>query len=308
MLTKYLLLVLSFFILNSNLHAQRPSERFITSNPLADTSALMPDSKTRPMQNFGGWAGFGRYLGDEHDHGWYQELGGFAELVRFNNKNTLVFTAQIEFIADLHNEINFNPRAIFWEEGLYFMSKTESGRYWKLGYYHRCKHDIDNLNLGEQRALIFGSLYASTIFPIEIAEDQKLQLVFSADIYTITYDSRISVRHFEQGTAWDQLSSSFRVNARYSRKLSENTGLFASGYGMLSTLSPNSGLFDRFNAVEEVYLQAGISAGFLLKGRANMQIGFKYEYLEDSGIPIMPEASHLFSFGIIAYNPLNVFP
>ena len=54
----------------------------------------------------------------------------------------------------------FNPRAIFWEEGVLAGFRLDEGIALQAGYIHRCKHDIDNLEITargreEQRTLIY---------------------------------------------------------------------------------------------------------------------------------------------------------
>lgn len=284
-------------------NAQRPAERNIFINPLADSTLNRDMSMPGWANSFGGWGAFGGYIKGDHDHAWYQELGAFSELYRFNNKSSLIFTAQIEFIADLHNNINFNPRAIFWEEGLFFMKKHKN-IYWKLGYYHRCKHDIDNLALGFERSLIYGSLMGAVYYPVRVLEDQKLLLGFTQDVYTITYDSRMPKEVFDTEDNWYQLLTTSRLNFSLEQDFKNaNSGFFLKAFSMFTLYSENEGMFDRFKSIKNVVIHPGFSTGIYLRGNSDIRLGFDYEYMPDTGIHIVPRKAHLLSFGIRVQNP-----
>ena len=133
--------------------AQRIIDRNLLFNPLADTSVEIQPDERKVFPSVGGWATFGNYgVHRDTHHLWYHELGTYLELFRVGDQRSLAFTTQIEFIADPHNDINFNPRAIFWEEGFLYTS-NRGGAYLQLGFYHRCKHDIDNLEIGRSDPL-----------------------------------------------------------------------------------------------------------------------------------------------------------
>ena len=167
-----LLLLMMFAIKVQPLEAQRLIERNQILNPLENPSVNIEEGQKKWFSQVGGWGSFGNYaFSRDENHFWYQELGAYFELYRSGNSKSVAITSQIEFIANDDNDINFSPRAIFWEEGILFTSR-QNGFFLQAGYYHRCKHDIDNLNLGEERATVFGSAMGKVIIPVSISSPQ----------------------------------------------------------------------------------------------------------------------------------------
>ncbi len=280
-------------LLPAAISAQRPAERNFLHNPLWNERHHVEEGESRYMNSFGGWGGFGNFgLRRDTHHLWHQDLGAFIELYRHSDRRSLVFTGQIEFIADPHNDINFNPRAIFWEEG--FMYTWRGGDYFlQLGFYHRCKHDIDNLDRGEERSLIYSSLWGRWLQPFSLVNSQDLILALRYDRYIITWDNRI----FENSTQadfdrsrWDELSSGFSVNLHWQ----SNPDRMGNGY----YIEPRIWL-SRLQA--DFRVNHGINAGLNVRTEgAEFRVGLEYEYLHDSGIPAEPSDVHLISFGIKA--------
>lgn len=300
------LITLLVLLLCSNpLFSQRLIERNFILNPLNDTTKAFNGNKVSLAHSLSGWAGFGKYTGvKNNDHEWYQQLGIIAELVRFRNNSTLAVTTQFQMIADPNNNINLNPRAIFWEEGLFYMWKPKD-LFYKVGYYHRCKHDIDNLDLGEERGLIYASLFFETILQKKV-NNNPLILAFKNDIYTVRQDYR---NPYEESPfpSVEKLLTSFKGNFHYQKLLKNQVlGFFVNGYTMLNVYSHHQGVFDRLSSIKGANINAGLSAGMVVNGNANIRLGFNYEYLSDTGISATNYRAHLLSFGITGLNPLSV--
>ncbi len=286
-------LLITFILCDKPAAAQRPIERGTILNPLANAAAEQPDDRSRWFTQVGGWGAFGSYgLGDDPDHAWYQQLGAYMEIFRKGNKASLAFTSQIEFIADLNNDINFNPRAIFWEEGLLYTHRFGSS-YLQVGYYHRCKHDIDNLEIGAERSLIFGSIMSSFTFPLRLLREDDVLMSLQYDHYTVTWDRRTPAV-FEDGTRdWDSLIASLRLNASWRiplRPSAEGPGdvnVYIDGYGM-TTFYGNGTWF------------SGMLRAEIAKKTENGEVrfGVHAEHLGDTGIPVVPVSGTLIGVGI----------
>ncbi len=296
----YLLFTCCF--LCHNLTAQRLLERNVQLVPLADTTNYDPETGTSWAHSLSGWAGFGRYVISDNDHAWVQELGLTVELVRFSHKASLAFTTQIEFIADPNNNINFNPRAIFWSEGIFYM-RRKGNSYWRAGYYHRCKHDIDNLNLGVERTLIFGSLMAERSHQLPSKQFKEAWLGYGADLYTIRQDDRFPQDPAPGGLNTMNLLSSFSFKSHVLKAFpSEKAGIYANAFLQANVYSANTGFTNRFSSPDRLNAAFGISAGLALIGNAQIRLGFNYEYLPDSGIPLAASGVHLFGIEIKGLN------
>lgn len=286
-------------------YAQRQVERNLILHPLNDTTKTFNGKKVSLAHNFSAFASFGKYIGiKDKDHEWYQQIGSMMELARFRNNSSIVVVSHIQLFADPNNDINLNPRAIFWEEGLFYAWKGKS-RFYKAGYYHRCKHDVDNLIIGEERGLIFGSFLFETIFPVATNSGD---LLFSLrnDLYTIRQDYRKPKFLNDKIPDLEKILTTFRGNFHYQTLFTSQLGIYINGYTMLNIYSKNIGLVDRFQKLQKVNMNLGLSSGLVIKGNAQIRLGFNYEYLTDSNIGIPLKPTHLLSFGIMGISPFAI--
>lgn len=285
--------------------AQRLIERGQVTNPLWDQRDPVPAGVVRGLHAYGGWFVFGPYLAGDDDHAWHHEIGGFLELLR-TPRTSLLVTTQIEFIADPHNEIDFNPRAIFWEEGL-VLTRRLRGFDLQVGYYHRCKHDIDNLDLGVERSLVYGSLRGRAIVPLAEARPHDAYAAVSADLYTLAWEGREPSAFEGLGTDWGRLLGSADAIVHVRRSLAgAGVGVYATAYGGLHVYGARDGFFDRFTRLRRAYPHGGVAAGLSLRGRATLRLGVEYEYLPDTGIPVIPRGAHLVRLVVRAASPFAV--
>src|ERR1044071_7564096 len=86
------------------------------------------------------WAEVQRGLGSDSDRwGWSISMGAIWEFARWGgNKSLLAFTG-MELTADTHNDISFNPRGAYWEEGLMYAVQEPRGFDWSVGSVYRCR-------------------------------------------------------------------------------------------------------------------------------------------------------------------------
>lgn len=283
--------------------AQRLPDRHFITNPFWDARTSVEPDASQLVNSYGGWAAFGPYLTGDSDHAWHHEIGGFVELWR-SHRTSLLVTTQIEFIADPNNEINFNPRAVLWEEGI-VLTRRQNTFDWQVGYYHRCKHDIDNLAIGEQRASIFGSLRGRLILPARSDETDDY-LALETNFYTIRQDARLPRVLESEGRNWNQLLAS--VGAQGFTRIglpAATTDLYAQVRGRLSVLSANEGFFNRLSAVDQLRGSFGTAIGVSVRGRAEMRLGLEYEYSHDTGIPAVPTDAHLLRV-VLRAHPLDL--
>jgi hypothetical protein len=283
-----LLILLFIFLTGTELcSGQRLIERGMILNPLENPNVDIPEGEAAWFTQVGGWGSLGGYgLYRDDNHAWYQQLGAYFELYRRGNESSLAFTGQIEFIADTNNAINFSPRAIFWEEGLLYTRRI--GRpFIQFGYYHRCKHDIDNFRFGEERTMVFGSVLARLVLPVSLFSTDDALLAFQYDHYTITWEKR-SPNTFQNGAYnWDELINSFKINAAWQRRLNGNANIYLDGYLMGTLLKDDSWVNGQFRAEVGAETAAG-----------QVRFGLHAEYLGDSGIPVNPKSVKLIGIGM----------
>jgi hypothetical protein len=279
-------------------------ERWFTLDPLA--AHKLDDDSTSLMHSTSFWGGFGGYrVTRDEDHAWLQQLGGYIELLRVGNRHSLVFTSSIEFIANPHNDIRFNPRATFWEEGfLYTWNRGASS--WQVGYYHRCKHDVDNLILGKERSLIFGSLLGKYLLPFRIENDDGMASI-RLDLYTLRQDDRIPRTVNEATPHWKRMLGSLGLNLHIREGGSDGRGWYATGWIAVTSFGRKESVIMQFDKIDRTTMSGGLAAGFAIRGNAHFRIGMAYEYLADTGVNPFPERSNLVSLGVTIIDPRTIW-
>jgi hypothetical protein len=298
-------IILILLLVSSQLFSQRMIERMVVFNHLFNERNHTGDG-IRWVNTIGGWGEFGGYIHNgDGSHAWYQKLGGFAEFFRISDRQSLTVLGNIEFIADPHNDINFNPRAIFWEEAFLYSARGGDG-YWQLGYYHRCKHDIDNLDIGYERTLIYGSIHGRYHHPLRIADNTEVLASVRGDFYTILQDYRKPIIGELVHPITGNLSFSTAFNFNLRHKLSGISGLFFTSYLQLDFYSSNGGIFRKLASIDDLGVSGGAETGLFLEGGGRMKFALRYEYLADTGIDIIPRHANLLSFGISFY-PFDLF-
>jgi len=119
--------------------------------PFADRT-IVPDPFDERVEGPGGFlygsSGWGEFsyfaAASDEDHSWDARLGARVGLYRIGNSLSLDAASEIELVSSPNNEIRLKPRAFFWQESLFAM-RRDGALDWGLGYYHRCRHDVDNL-------------------------------------------------------------------------------------------------------------------------------------------------------------------
>lgn len=289
--------------LNTTLAAQRLVERELIINPMFTDLPVVQRDEMRWMSSVAGWGGFGHYAVGDGEHAWYQKLGLLLELFRFGEQASFSFVSHIEFVANDKNNIRFNPRALIWEEGFLYTHRL-SQSFLQIGYFHRCKHDVDNLSEGHERSLIFGGLLFKFILPLtEPATRQWSYLALRSEIYTIRQDSRFPEEFMEFNPNLEQLLGTGAFNLNTRKSLSRRFGVFVNAYGSLNFFGLNRGFVNRFNSLQTVRFNGGISAGFAVQGAAHFRIGLNLEYFSDTAIDPFPKSSSLLSMGILVTDP-----
>jgi hypothetical protein len=294
-----------------SLYAQRFSERFFILNPLQQYVSN-PAGELLWMPTFQGWGGFNGYAFIKDDeHAWRNELGGLAEILRIGNTASLAIVSVFEHVANDKNDISFNPRAIWWEEGLVWTQRADSmplSPFWQLGYYHRCKHEIDNLlDSQTERVLIYGSLTGKYIVHVPIGLHYAL-LALRGDVFTIYRDYR-TPRQFEAvPPSYNHLLASVGANFHYHAALPvKQLGWYAKSYARLTAFGATEGFLERFRRVERIVAAFGLAVGLAVEsagaGGSRLEFGVNYEYLPDPEIKIFPSPQHLLFFGFTLTSP-----
>jgi hypothetical protein len=302
----FYLIILAVLIFTVTVNSQRMAERMHIFNPLFNENNHNQEDETKWINSVSGWGEFGGYLYSQGEsHAWYQKLGGFFEFFRTSDKHSLSALSNIEFIADPHNDINFNPRAIFWEEAILYSYNAGEG-YWQAGYYHRCKHDIDNLDIGYERSLIYGSILGRYIHYVIKNESTTALASIRGDLYTILQDYRKPAYNGLEKPVTGDLSFSSALNFNIKHFLSGMAGIYFSSFTQFNFYSADRGMLKKLVTIDDIYFSGGAETGIFLEGRGRLQLALRYEYFRDTGFDIIPSQEHLVSLGI-SFLPSEVF-
>ena len=139
-----------FALLTGELHALPMVDRTIVPDPFD----FKIEGQGGFLQRSSSWGDFARYLSStDEDHSYDAKLGAYVELFRLRNLWSVDAASEIELVANPANDIQFQPRVFFWQESIFAMQHLDFLD-WGIGYYHRCRHDIDNLAQFQQAGLL----------------------------------------------------------------------------------------------------------------------------------------------------------
>ncbi|MBU3741404.1 MAG: hypothetical protein FGM24_03855 [Candidatus Kapabacteria bacterium] len=230
--------ILTFTILSAASAAQvRPSrtwwQPFDHGNTLAG-----------PMASLYGGADVDRTFGSTYDEqAWQFRAHVAVEPYRFTDSTdevqiTTLISSHQELTANPFNDISFNPRTMRWEEFIQVVvgTSTWTGR---IGWLHRCKHDLDNLDgpseldpsfagQGVQRTIILsGPTLSAGTAPFELfggrwrIETGVEWFVLAADYRSPAQSVDVGSWKHMQGAVWGRgvaawyLSTNVRIQTQY---------------------------------------------------------------------------------------------
>jgi hypothetical protein len=296
---------LILFIGFNTSYSQRLLDRFSLLNPLFNEEKNLAQDELRWMNSINGWGELGKYvILKDNDHAWHTNMGMFFEIFRIGANTSLSFLSGIEFISDSHNDINFNPRAVLWEEAFIF-SKKINRNYLQIGYFHRCKHDVDNLYVRTERSLIYGSIHGKFSMPVKFFQDDFSLVTFRAELYTIRQDGRSPDGYKNVLPDYESLIGTAGAQLNIKKNISNLFGFYFASFSNVNVFGGKKSFLDRFESIDKLTFSGGASAGFYIFGDAYFSLGINYEYLPDTEIRLVPHSAHLISAGI-KINPKEI--
>jgi len=239
---------------------------------------------------------FCRTLRGDDDHRWSARVGGSANIVRIDSSFSLDMLGMTEIIIDPNNDIAFNPRAIFWEEGIVATLRATDRIDLQLGFSHRCKHDIDNLETELERTLIYSSVYGRVLTRrLPVAARVSLRGALRLDSYLYRLDSRSTSKAAGVPPDIEHLVGSGALTLRldwqpWSTPLA--LALTATGGGSLFTVEQNGvALLSNTSALDLAIVSEQPGAG-------TAALFVRWEYRRDNGIQPLPTPAALAWIGV----------
>jgi hypothetical protein len=302
-------LLLMMLLSSTTMIAQNLPDRTVVLDPLArmgdDTAAFVFLGGTHL------YAEFGRYDNASGDgHRWNAKTGGFFEVARWDSSTSIAFVGTTEVVMDPLNDIAFNPRAIFWEEGVVgTFALGDDGLRLQAGYVHRCKHDIDNLEIrlireqDQQRTLIYSGLMTRLILPPLRLLDGPAGLSATGnirnDFFMHLLDSRLPDQ--DVGRNLETLIDALNLGARLDLELPGGRigGHLAASF-MLTFAGRERGFSERFSDVALLgslpFAELGLD--FVNPRGGSLTLFLRGEWQRDDGIAAEPKAGRLVLFGV----------
>ena len=285
------------------------------AGPIFPTRGLLIAPKWRgvcdtstTLDAVGFWSTINRGFNSDQDRfGWAVITGAMVEIARWNGTSSLFALGGVELDADTRNDISFNPRGAFWEEGVMFAH--QGTKYdWQLGAIYRCRHDVDNgdpretIGAFEQRTLIYGSLSARIIgHPTDLFGTRSQTTGWlRGEAYLFREDDRIPLA--DEGTgrtdfrniAWT-LGGGIKTHVL---NLGQNF-LYAEGEVNFSCFGKRSGFFERFQRVGTIAEDLYGEIGYETEGNAGrLQLFVSGTSFNDDGSTPAPRDSKFIGVGM----------
>ncbi len=274
-------------------------DRMFVVNPLA---AKTTETGLQLLPMAGGWGDFSRYISSESDweHHWGSRLGAAIDIVRYNDIFSFTIYSDIELIANPRSEITYNPRSFYWQETFQFNYKTDS-MYMHAGYSHRCKHDVDNLevldNTGERKqlVLIYDSIYLRLVsenvrFAINPVVPIDSFFFMRWDYFVIKEDDRLYAADISLRNKINDLSFTWQVGLHSTLVTCKQLNVVLKAHYIFNVYTGAT------NSIKRNYY---IETGIALRGReAEMTFFLAYEYQERTFINPYNERSRLLYAGL----------
>jgi hypothetical protein len=305
----YRLPIVLLFLVPALSPAQNFPDRLVTYDPLGNRSVDSTAFDWLTAERI--HVEFARYTnGSGNSHRWNAKLGGFVELARWDSTWSIALVGTTEIVIDPNNSIGFNPRSIFWEEGLLVSRRLGHNAAIQLGGMQRCKHDIDNLELSyntgrpEERTLIFsGATLRMLMRPDTFIPDLDFLrggLALRDDYYFHLLDHRIPSEANNAGGHLDRLINTLTVGGRLElRPAGSRIGGHLGGSIMISLSGGAIHGDDRFSnlslATSIPFVEAGLDL-FNPTG-SGLTLFVRGEWQRDAQIVPVPERASLVLIG-----------
>ncbi len=256
---RHLFALIVLLSLHTVCQAQNIADRLVLFDPLgdhdADTAGFTWLNSTRL------YAEFSRYSdGSGPNHRWNAKTGGFFEVARWDSTWSIALVGTMEMVADPFSDIAFNPRAIFWEEGVMASRRLASDAALQFGYIHRCKHDIDNLETWllagriEQITLVYSGLATRLLLrPRPLIEGDLVLsggLAVRNDLFLHLFDQREPYEAHATGRNMNTLANATNLTARLDlRPRDARYGVHLNADFMLSLFGREAGFGGRWSGL-----------------------------------------------------------
>ncbi len=260
------------------------------------------------LDHAGFWATIARGIGSDEDRfGWSVTTGAVIEFARWSGTSSLFAFGGMELVSDTRNDISFNPRGAFWEEGVMF-ARTTPKFDWELGLVYRCRHDVDNgdtretIGALEQRTLIYGSLSSKIISgPTDILNLHTHTTGWlRGDAYLFREDDRLPINSQGSSTTdFNKLAWTIGGGAKtHLLNLGDNF-LYAEAEVNFSAFGKSAGFISRYTEIGTIATDLYGEVGYETSGRVGrLQLFINGTSFTDDGSTPVARNSQFIGLGI----------
>jgi hypothetical protein len=272
-----------------------PSRSFILAPKMREKADTTKGVKF--LRQNGLWGNLARGYGSTDErYAWSVSFGGIIQFAEWEN-SSIYLQGDADVLADTYNDISFNPRTIFWTEGIMYGMRLGEKNDLHVGYIHRCKHDIDNsgnnvVGANEERTLIYGSLQGKFISRDFIPTGNFLydaaDFYAALDYYLVKQDYRIPQEFTDSGNSVEDLNFSLILS----------TKIHFTTIGDALLYSRVAFTFSGYNWFDNVVTDARGEFGVELKGEGTtMDVYVGIEGLKDDMTRPAPVESNYYYLG-----------
>lgn len=246
----------------------------------------------------------------QQEQAWQMRLHTVLEPYRFTSiaslKDEVVWTTSLEFHQELTanplNNIGFNPRTARWEEQLLVHAATPNASA-RGGWFHRCKHDIDNSDPPNEDAtgpyspvrrtlILSGPTLGAMHAPVQ-HDRLTLRLAAAAEYYVINEDYRSPTT--STTGSWKGMHGAVWMRAEATWHCSSSFTLGVNSYMSIPWFSSRYGIHDNDYLTCEARAEM---VGSFVTQNAAMDLVLSAEHTFDEVAFLSPTPSTYVQFGI----------
>jgi hypothetical protein len=236
------------------LHAWAPSggaraQMHVARNVDAAALAAAPTGRLiGAMHAFTEWQrGYGS-PGEEQ--AWDVKAGLRVDVVRWRPRSGLVLALGGELLANTYNANRFNPRGVFLEPAVAVVHHA-AGLDWQLAAFHRCRHDVDNIDPPNpadaefdatryKRVVILSGIQLGATTPdVALGARGTARLSARVEAYPVRFEDRRPAD--PRGPNWSHAAGSATLAARTGLRVVRGTEAYARGWSTLVLFGEGAG-------------------------------------------------------------------
>lgn len=298
---RIVVVVLAVIGTSSPILSQIKPSRSVFVDPLDNTlpAGLMASSWFAGEFHFG----LGSY---EKDQAWQLRLHGIVEPYRFGDDTSATVTTTFQFhhelTASTMNDLGFNPRTARWEEQLNVHVAVRPFTM-QFGFFHRCKHDIDNSEPPNddtsvvyepiKRTIIVSGPSVSAATPWFNTFAGDLRIESGAEYYLVNEDYRTPSSR-DTGS-WNNMHASLWIRGESKIVISDGFHLLGSYYISFPFFSSRVGAEPDIVVPHEAH---GEIVGAFLGRRGAFEIVLGADHTFDEVAFVTPHPTTVFQAGI----------